>query len=102
MSGHLKQEEIDQGLKLLKNFNKHFFSFNELNSYYNRQKKHYPDIELEKLLVVFFKFNVIGNKWFNEFKRKEYYTWSHRDPKAEIDFEKQIVVHLGLREELSM
>ncbi|RNI29724.1 hypothetical protein EFA69_09240 [Rufibacter immobilis] len=102
MLGHISQEEIDQGLRLLKNFNKHFFHFDELNTYYERQKKHYPNIDLEKLLISFFKFNVIGNKWHNSFKNKEYYTWSHRDTKAEIDFDKQIVVHLALREQLSM
>lgn len=102
MLGHISQEEIDQGLKLLKNFNKHHFKFSDLENYYQRQKSHYPNIELEKLLISFFKFNVIGNKWFNEFRNKEYYTWSHRDPRAEIDFEKDIVIHLGLREQLSM
>lgn len=103
MLGHISEEEIDQGLKLLKNYNKHFFYYPELEKYYLRQKKHYPDInELDKLLVSFFKFNVVGNKWYNEFKKKQYYTWSHRDPNSEIDFEKQIVIHLGLREQLSM
>lgn len=102
MLGHISQEEIDQGLKLLKNFNKHHFKYSELKNYFERQISHYPDIDLEKLMVSFFKFNVVGNKWFNEFKKKEYYTWSHRDPTAEIDFEKNIVIHLGLREQLSM
>jgi hypothetical protein len=102
MLGHVSQNEIDQGLKLLKNFNQHFFKFNDLKAYFERQKDQYPDIHLERILISFFKFNVIGNKWFNKFKNKEYYTWSHRDTKAEIDFEKEIVIHLGLREQLSM
>jgi len=102
MLGHISQNEIDQGLKLLKNFNHHFFTFKDLKTYYDRQQNQYPNIDIEKVLVSFFKFNVIGNKWFNKFKNKEYYTWSHRDTAAEIDFEKEIVIHLGLREHLSM
>ncbi|MBL0739874.1 P-loop ATPase, Sll1717 family [Chryseolinea lacunae] len=102
MSGHLESEEIDQGLRLLKNYNRYFFMYTELKDYYASQRVHYPKIELDKLLVLFFKFNVIGNKWHNAYKNKEYYTWAHRDHKAELDFGKQLVIHLGLREELSM
>lgn len=102
MLGHVSQDEIDGGFKLLKNYNRHFFEFKDLKEYFERQQKHYPGIDLEKIMVSFFQFNVIGNKWFNKFKNKEYYTWSHRDPKAELDFDKEIVIHLGLREQLSM
>lgn len=102
MLGHISQNEIDQGLKLLKNYNHHFFKFKDLKTYYDRQQSQYPDIDLERMMISFFRFNVVGNKWFNKFKNKEYYTWSHRDTKAELDFEKEIVIHLGLREQLSM
>lgn len=102
MAGHLETIEIDQGIRLLKNYNQHFFRFEEIQDYYNKQKAHYSSLDLQRILKYFFKFNIVGNKWFNKFKNKDYYSWSHRDPKAEIDFDKQIVVHLGLREELSM
>jgi hypothetical protein len=102
MLGHISQNEIDQGLKLLKNYNHHFFKFKDLKTYYDRQQSQYPDIDMERMMISFFRFNVVGNKWFNKFKNKEYYTWSHRDTKAELDFEKEIVIHLGLREQLSM
>lgn len=102
MLGHISQNEIDQGLKLLKNYNHHFFKFKDLKTYYDRHQSQYPEIDLEKIMLSFFRFNIVGNKWFNKFKNKEYYTWSHRDTKAELDFEKEIVIHLGLREQLSM
>lgn len=102
MIGHLSQEEIDQGLKLLKNYNRHFLQYNDLKDYYQNNSKIYDKIDLDKTLIEFFKFNIIGNKWFNKFKNKEYYTWAHRDSRAEIDFNKEIVIHLGLREHLSM
>lgn len=102
MIGHISQEEIDQGLKLLKNFNKHFFGFSDIQQYYEKNKTFYDKIDLQKILTEFFKFNVIGNRWYNTFKKRDYYTWYHRDNRAEIDFEKEIVIHLGLREHLSM
>ncbi len=102
MIGHISQEEIDQGLKLLKNYNQHFFKYSEIKSYFVRNQAFYDKLDLDKILSEFFKFNVIGNKWFNKFKGREYYTWAHRDNRAEIDFDKEIVIHLGLREHLSM
>lgn len=51
---------------------------------------------------VIFKFSLIGNKWFNKFKGQNYYSWYYRDNKTVIDFDKEFVVHLGLRKELSL
>lgn len=50
-----------------------------------------------------FKSNAIENKWYNEYKDKQYYTWAHRDEKADLDLlNKKMVIHLGLKEALSM
>jgi hypothetical protein len=87
---------------LLKNYNKHFVDYKELKIYMNKNKFHYEDLDLEKMLIGLFKFSAVGNKWYNEYKRMEYYTWAHRDEKADIDLDKTIVIHLGLREALSM
>lgn len=102
MYGHYPDEQIDNILKLLKNFNKHYVKYEELKDYMNKNIYHYQDLELERMLIGLFKFNAIGNKWHNEFKRKEYYTWAHRDEKTDLDLSKIIVIHLGLREALSM
>lgn len=102
MAGHLETKEIDQGITLLKNYNHHFFSYKEIEKYFKSQSSHYEAIDLQKILKQFFKFNIVGNRWYNTFKKRQYYTWSHRDERAEIDFNKDIIVHLGLREELSM
>ncbi|CAG36742.1 P-loop ATPase, Sll1717 family [Desulfotalea psychrophila] len=102
MFGHYLDEEIDNALKLLKNYNKHFIEYDELKKYMTINSYHYPGLDLEKMLIGLFKFNAIGNKWFNEYKKKQYYTWAHRDEKADLDLNKTIVIHLGLREALSM
>jgi hypothetical protein len=102
MFGHYDDKEIDDVFKLLKNYNKHFVKYKELKKYMDKNKFHYENLNLEKMLIGLFKFSAIGNKWHNEYKRKEYYTWAHRDEKADIDLDKTIVIHLGLREALSM
>jgi hypothetical protein len=102
LCGHMKEDEINDATLMLKQFNYHFFSYQEIKAYYSAHKTQFPSIDLENALRIFFKFNIIGNKWFNKFKGKEYYCWAHRDYKAELDFDKTMIVHLGLRRELSM
>jgi len=102
LSGHLADEEIDKGVLLLKQFNRFHFSYKEIATYFCQTYPSYKSIDLDRILRVFFKFSIIGNKWLNEYKRKTYYSWAYRDNRAELDLNKSIVVHLGLREELSM
>jgi hypothetical protein len=102
MYGHYDDKEIDSIFKLLKNYNKHFVKHSELKKYMGQNQFHYKELDLEKMLIGLFKFNAIGNKWYNEYKRKQYYTWAHRDEKADLDLNKEMVIHLGLREALSM
>ncbi|KXI31053.1 hypothetical protein AX660_00675 [Paraglaciecola hydrolytica] len=102
MYGHYRDEEIDSIFRLLKNYNKHFVVYQELKEYMENNQFHYKELDLEKMLIGLFKFNALGNKWFNVYKRKEYYTWAHRDEKADLDLNKTMVIHLGLREALSM
>lgn len=102
LSGHLPDEIIDQSTLLLKQFNRHHFTYKEISDYFNNNKKQYNLINLDEILKVLFKFSVIGNKWFNEFQHKDYYCWAYRDNRAELDLNKLMLVHLGLREELSL
>ncbi len=102
MYGHYPDDQIDSVLRLLKNYNKHFIKYSDIKKYMKENEYHYDGLELEKMLIGLFKFNAIGNKWYNQYKRKEYYTWAHRDEKADLDLNKTMVVHLGLREALSM
>ena len=102
MYGHYNDKQIDGIFRLLKNYNKHFLEYKGLKKYFEKNNFHYKELMLEDMLIGLFKFNAIGNKWFNEYKRKEYYSWAHRDEKADLDFDKTIVIHLGLREALSM
>jgi hypothetical protein len=102
MYGHHSDDQIDGIFRLLKNYNKHFIEYEDLKSYFQSNSYHYKGLELEDMLIGLFRFNAIGNKWYNEYKRKEYYSWAHRDEKADLDLNKTIVIHLGLREALSM
>lgn len=102
LSGHLDDSAINQGTILLKQFNRHHFSYKEIVDYFCKNHPQYKEVDLDKILRVFFKFSIIGNKWYNTFKRKDYHSWAYRDSKAEIDFSKDFVIHLGFREELSM
>lgn len=102
MYGHYHDVQIDLIIKLLKNYNKHFLKYPELKEYMDSNSFHYEGLELEKMLIGLFKFNAIGNRWFNEYKRCNYYTWAHRDDKADLDLGKEIAIHIGLREALSM
>lgn len=102
LSGHLTNEEIDKGTMLLKHYNKHIFTYNDISNYFCHNNPAYRDLDLDKILRVFFKFSIIGNKWFNEYKQKDYYSWAYRDNHATLDFKKDMLIHLGLREELSM
>ncbi len=102
MFGHHADEQIEGMIKLLKNYNKHFIEYDELKAYMETNRYHYDGLDLEKMLIALFKFNAIGNKWYNQYKKREYYTWAHRDEKADLDLDKTIVIHKGLREAFSM
>jgi hypothetical protein len=102
LSGHLSDAEIDEATLLLKQFNLFKFDYAQIKDFYENNKKLYHNIDLDSTLKILFKFNIIGNRWYNQFQRRDYYSWSYRDNKAEIDYNKGFVVHLGLREELSL
>jgi len=101
LSGHLSDTEIDQGTLLIKQFNKFEFSYEEIKTYFDKNKSIFDKIDLEKILRIFFKFSIVGNKWYNAQNQKDYFRWSYRDNKAELNFDNKIVLHLGLRVELS-
>lgn len=102
LSGHINDIQIDEALVLLKQFNKHHFNYNDIKDYYEKNKSIYSNINLDEVLTIFFKFSIIGNTWINEYKNKPYYSWSYRDNRATIDFDKKFTIHLGLRRALSM
>lgn len=103
MSGHISDTEIDESLKLIKNFNRHQFYFKDIVKYYEDNIFHYGNIKLEQSLIYLYNFSVLGNKWVNKGKGgKQYQSWAHRENNSDLDFSKEIVVHIGLREALSM
>ncbi|UTM55968.1 hypothetical protein L4174_008870 [Photobacterium sp. CCB-ST2H9] len=103
MSGHVTDIEIEESLKLIKNFNRHYFYFKDIVKYYEDNVFHYKNIKAEQALINLYNFSVIGNTWKNREKGgKQYQSWSHRENNSDLDFSKQMVVHIGLREALSM
>lgn len=102
LSGHMSDVEIDEATLLLKQFNRYHFTYKELTDYFVRNHALYRNVELDKVLRTFFKFSIIGNRWIPHHQHFHFYCWAYRDNRAEIDFDKTFVVHLGLREELSL
>lgn len=100
--GHLSDQEIDEALRLLKQFKKVSFTYKEIEKYYNERKELYPHINLNDTVKILFKFGVLGNQWVARVngKKKTFYSFSHRE-NAEVDLSKKFNVHLGLRKELS-
>lgn len=99
--GHLSAPEIKQGLLLLKQFNKQIFHYEEINAYFEKNLSSYKDIRLKHILSVFFQFGILGNRWL--VKKEEYfYSFTHRDPNLLLDFDKEIVLHLGFRKSLTL
>ena len=102
LCGHLSNIEIDQGTLLLKQFNKHRFTYDEITKYFCENHPNYRHLDLDKILKVFFKFSIIGNVWLNEQRRIDFYSFSYRDNHTILDLQKDMLIHLGLREELSL
>jgi len=101
LSGHINDVEIDESILLLKQFKKSDFKYDELKQYFVSRKELYKNIDLEKTLSYLFNFSVIGNRWYNSRRGKYYHSWAYRE-NATIDFDKEFVVHMGLRKELSL
>lgn len=102
MYGHYDDKQIETIFRLLKNYNEHYIQYPKLKKYYEKNKFHYKNLDMEEMLIGLFKFNAVGNKWFNKYRNREYFSWAHRDDEADLDFDKTIVIHSGLREALSM
>jgi len=101
LSGHISDVEIDEGMLLLKQFKKADFEYIDIKLYFDTRKELYKNIDLDKILSYMFKFGVIGNRWYIKEKDKYYYSWAYRE-NVTIDFDKEFVVHLGIRKELSL
>ncbi len=101
LCGHVCDEEINEIFLLLKQFKKTDFTYSDIKEYYNNRKNLYKHIDLENALKIMFDFSIIGNKWLNKARDKHYYSWSYRE-NAEIDYDKDFVIHLGLRKELTL
>jgi hypothetical protein len=103
LCGHVSDDIMETGFLLLKQFNRFHFSYSDIKCFYEKDKRFFNKIDLDEMLKIFFDFGVIGNKWFNEYKNKDYYLWSFRErDNVAIDYNKTFVIHLGLRRALSL
>lgn len=94
--GHCSEDFITNWFKLLKQFNKPKFTIHELRAYLNSNHNRFPDIELEKFLEIFFDFWILWNSW-NGVNWFVWYSSTIRDDRAEVDMNKEFVLHLWLR-----
>lgn len=92
---HFDDIYIKEGFTLLKQFKKNKFSFIDINKYFLDNKSRFPNIDVEKILNIFFEFGILWNSWKNG--DKNFYSTIIRDERAEIDFDKDFVLHLWLR-----
>jgi len=96
IKGHADDNSIDEIFKLLKHLTMFYFSFDEIKAF-EEQKRYLHTIGLKDALDLLFKFSIIGNTWTHYLSGKRYYSHKARDERAEIDFDKTFVLHLGLR-----
>lgn len=102
LCGHYVEEIITESLRLLTQFKKVEFEYDELEEFYQLNKERlFKTIVLDEALALLFNFGAIGNKWFNDYKTRYFYSWNYRR-EAEIDYDKTFVVHLGLRKTMGM
>ncbi|WRS28453.1 hypothetical protein U6B65_04795 [Oscillospiraceae bacterium MB08-C2-2] len=102
LCGHYDDPVITQMFKLLAQLRKVEFEYSDVEEFYAKHHTRlFPDIELNTTLDALYIFGAIGNKWFNEYKQRDFYSWNYRK-EAEIDFDKRFVVHLGLRKALGL
>ena len=101
LCGHASDTVIDEGFLLLKQFKHINFKYSKIYTYLEERKRLYKHIDLEELLKMFFDFGVLGNRWYNTRTKTWYYSWAYRE-NATIDFDKEFVIHKGVRKELSL
>ena len=96
LKGHTSDEIIEQITVLIRHQSKFFFRYTDIAKFEN-ERKYLKDINLRDALTLMFNFGIIGNKWRKQHSKITYYTTKIRDERSEIDFNKEFVVHLGLR-----
>lgn len=101
LCGHFSNDKINQTLLLLKQYKKTKFKYSQIKRYYEEKKNMYPAIDLDESLTFLFDAGVVGNSWFNPASRKTYYTFIHRE-NAVVNFDKDFVIHPGLRKEFTL
>lgn len=103
LSGHMPDAEIDESTLILKQFNRPYFTYKGIKEYYEKNKSLYSNIDIGRSLNTLFKFSIIGNRWKPHHRPNTYfYSWAFRDNRAIADFDKEFIVHLGLRKEMSL
>lgn len=102
--GHMNETELKESILLLTQYKKASFKYSDIKEYYIERKSIYSNINLERMLKIFFDFSIIGNRWHNKRggKKETYYSFAFRENNAVIDFDKEFNIHLGLRKEFNI
>lgn len=98
LSIHFSKEEIDELFELFRSFGRNNFYFETIQQYVIERQENYLHIRtLKPYFIMLYKLGAIGNCWKAGEKNK--YAWAYREDteSVDIDFNKKICVHFGLR-----
>ena len=101
---HFEAEYVEDMMNLLKTFNKRHFKYEELEQFFeNNRRKYKHIIDLKRSVIELYKFGVLGNTIYNKDKRKTKYYWGYRvDGEINPDFNKEFIIHYGLKKALGL
>ncbi|PAD74813.1 hypothetical protein, partial [Paenibacillus campinasensis] len=74
----------------------------DILEYYQSNSNFYGDLDIPKIITQFFDMSIIGNMWYNRFKRQLYYNYKYRDDTATVNFNQKFVIHKGFRKALKL
>lgn len=100
--GHILPIEINGIFKLLKNFGQIQFDFRELEKYYQRHPRDYPELNLENIIKKLYSTGAVGTFSYNPRYKKNYYRWSYKEDDDFMNLDHKICIHNGLRKNLNL
>ena len=101
MKGHLTDDEIEKIFSLLYRFSKRSFYFESLEKYYKERIELFGILDLKKCISLLFNFSALGNIRYDS-NGKRFYKWAYREDNIEVNFDEQLVIHLGLRKKMNL
>lgn len=102
-----KKDMLIDSVRLINDFKKRTFHFEEIEEFFLENKQNYPNIsDIKESIRYLYKYGVIGNSWVHRRKRGKkifHYSWGYRnDANTEPTYTQTFVIHYGLRKHFSL